>query len=100
VIDKAYDDLSKGGVWSVNDGMPQKLIDYTIGKRGRSRHNQSRETSRRMNRSSTKSIVDEAITRKRRSLDRRPTVVLTPLTCDPRELRLDGRRRARSWTAA
>ena len=32
VIDKAYDDLSKGGVWSVNDGMPQKLIDYTIGK--------------------------------------------------------------------
>jgi NitT/TauT family transport system substrate-binding protein len=32
VIDKAYDDLSKGGVWSVNDGMPQKLIDYTITK--------------------------------------------------------------------
>ena len=32
VIDKAYEDLSKGGIWSVNDGMPQKLIDYTIGK--------------------------------------------------------------------
>jgi NitT/TauT family transport system substrate-binding protein len=32
VIDKAYDDLARGGVWSVNDGMPQKLIDYTIGK--------------------------------------------------------------------
>lgn len=32
VIDKAYDDLSRGGVWSVNDGMPQKLIDYTLGK--------------------------------------------------------------------
>jgi NitT/TauT family transport system substrate-binding protein len=32
VVDKAYDDLSKGGVWSVNDGMPQKLIDYTIDK--------------------------------------------------------------------
>jgi NitT/TauT family transport system substrate-binding protein len=32
VIDKAYDDLAKGGVWSVNDGMPQKLIDYTITK--------------------------------------------------------------------
>jgi len=32
VVDKAYDDLVKAGVWSVNDGMPQKLIDYTIGK--------------------------------------------------------------------
>ena len=32
VIDRAYDDLSRGGIWSVNDGMPQKLIDYTIGK--------------------------------------------------------------------
>jgi NitT/TauT family transport system substrate-binding protein len=32
VVAKAYDDLSKGGVWSVNDGMPQNLIDYTIGK--------------------------------------------------------------------
>jgi ABC-type nitrate/sulfonate/bicarbonate transport system substrate-binding protein len=32
VVDKAYDDLAKGGVWSVNDGMPQKLVDYTIGK--------------------------------------------------------------------
>ena len=26
------DDLVKGAVWSVNDGMPQKLIEYTIGK--------------------------------------------------------------------
>jgi NitT/TauT family transport system substrate-binding protein len=32
VVDKAYDDLARGGVWSVNDGMPQKLIDFTIGK--------------------------------------------------------------------
>ena len=32
VIDKAYDDLSRGGIWSVNDGMPQNLIEYTIGK--------------------------------------------------------------------
>src|SRR6266702_8238556 len=32
VVDKAYDDLVKAGVWSVEDGMPQKLIDYTIGK--------------------------------------------------------------------
>ena len=31
-VDKAYDDLVRGGIWSVNDGMPQKLIDYTIGK--------------------------------------------------------------------
>jgi len=30
VIDKAYDDLIKGGVWAVNDGMPEKLIDATI----------------------------------------------------------------------
>jgi ABC-type nitrate/sulfonate/bicarbonate transport system substrate-binding protein len=32
VVDKAYADLSAGGVWSVNDGMPQKLVDYTIAK--------------------------------------------------------------------
>jgi ABC-type nitrate/sulfonate/bicarbonate transport system substrate-binding protein len=32
VIYKAYDDLSKGGVWSVNDGMPQNLIEYTVDK--------------------------------------------------------------------
>ncbi len=29
-VDKAYDDLVRGGVWSVNDGMPRSLIDYTI----------------------------------------------------------------------
>jgi NitT/TauT family transport system substrate-binding protein len=29
-VDKAYDNLVSGGIWSVNDGMPQKLIDYTI----------------------------------------------------------------------
>jgi ABC-type nitrate/sulfonate/bicarbonate transport system substrate-binding protein len=32
VIDKAYEDLSKGGVWSVNDGMPRKQVEYTIDK--------------------------------------------------------------------
>jgi NitT/TauT family transport system substrate-binding protein len=32
VIDRAYDQLAKGGVWAVNDGMPQKLIDYTVDK--------------------------------------------------------------------
>jgi ABC-type nitrate/sulfonate/bicarbonate transport system substrate-binding protein len=32
VIDKAYADLSKGGVWSVNDGMPRKQVEYTIDK--------------------------------------------------------------------
>src|SRR5215471_2641604 len=31
-VDKAYDDLVRGGIWSVNDGMPQKLVEYTIGK--------------------------------------------------------------------
>jgi NitT/TauT family transport system substrate-binding protein len=30
VIDKAYEQLSKGGIWAVNDGMPQKLIDATV----------------------------------------------------------------------
>lgn len=30
VIDKAYDQLSKGGIWAVNDGMPEKLIASTI----------------------------------------------------------------------
>jgi ABC-type nitrate/sulfonate/bicarbonate transport system substrate-binding protein len=32
VIDKAYEDLSKGGVWSVNDGMPRQQVEYTIDK--------------------------------------------------------------------
>ncbi len=30
VVDKAYADLTKGGVWAVNDGMPEKLINATI----------------------------------------------------------------------
>jgi hypothetical protein len=30
VIDKAYDQLSKGGIWAVNDGMPEKLINATV----------------------------------------------------------------------
>ncbi len=30
VVDKAYQDLVSGGVWSVNDGMPKDMIDYTI----------------------------------------------------------------------
>ena len=29
-VDKAYDDLVKGGVWSVNDGMPRNLVEYTV----------------------------------------------------------------------
>jgi NitT/TauT family transport system substrate-binding protein len=62
VVDKAYDDLVKAGVWSVNDGMPQKLIDYTIGKEievgtikaeGKPNYEQVID----------KSIVDEAIKR-------------------------------------
>jgi ABC-type nitrate/sulfonate/bicarbonate transport system substrate-binding protein len=31
-VDKAYEDLVRGGVWSVNDGMPAKLVEYTINK--------------------------------------------------------------------
>ena len=30
VIDKAYDQLSKGGIWAVNDGMPEKLLNATV----------------------------------------------------------------------
>lgn len=29
-VDKAYDDLVRGGVWSVNDGMPRNLVEYTV----------------------------------------------------------------------
>jgi NitT/TauT family transport system substrate-binding protein len=32
VIEKAYDDLAQGGVWSVNDGMPEKMLAYTVDK--------------------------------------------------------------------
>ncbi len=30
---KAYDDLSKGGIWTVNDGCPKDFIQYTIDKK-------------------------------------------------------------------
>ncbi len=30
---KAYDDLSKGGVWTVNDGCPRDFVQYTIDKK-------------------------------------------------------------------
>ena len=29
-VDRAYDDLVRGGIWSVNDGMPPNLVQYTI----------------------------------------------------------------------
>ncbi len=32
VVTKAYDDLAKGGIWAVNDGMPRDMIEYTISK--------------------------------------------------------------------
>ncbi len=32
-FDKAYDDLSKGGIWTVNNGMPKDFIDFTIQKK-------------------------------------------------------------------
>jgi ABC-type nitrate/sulfonate/bicarbonate transport system substrate-binding protein len=31
-VEKAYADLVKGGIWSVNDGMPRDLIEFTIQK--------------------------------------------------------------------
>ena len=30
---KAYDDLSKGGIWTVNDGCPKDFIQFTIDKK-------------------------------------------------------------------
>ncbi len=32
-VTKGYDDLAKGGIWSVNDGMPKDFIQYTIDKK-------------------------------------------------------------------
>ncbi len=32
-FEKAYDDLSKGGIWTVNDGAPKDFIQYTIDKK-------------------------------------------------------------------
>lgn len=31
-VEKAYADLTKGGIWSVNDGMPRAMIEYTVKK--------------------------------------------------------------------
>lgn len=31
-VEKAYADLTRGGIWSVNDGMPRDLIEYTVDK--------------------------------------------------------------------
>ncbi|MBI3537050.1 MAG: ABC transporter substrate-binding protein [Chloroflexi bacterium] len=30
---KAYDDLAKGGIWTVNDGCPKDFVQYTIDKK-------------------------------------------------------------------
>lgn len=32
-VTKAYDELTAGGVWAVNDGMPRDLIQFTIDKK-------------------------------------------------------------------
>lgn len=32
-VSKGYDDLAKGGIWSVNDGMPKDFVQYTIDKK-------------------------------------------------------------------
>jgi len=62
VIDKAYDQLATGGIWAVNDGMPEKLINYTIDKevdvnvlKAQNKPTYAQVTD--------KSIVDEAIKR-------------------------------------
>ncbi len=31
-IEKAYADLVRGGIWSVNDGMPRNMVEYTVRK--------------------------------------------------------------------
>ncbi|MBX5489919.1 MAG: ABC transporter substrate-binding protein [Chloroflexi bacterium] len=31
-VDRAYEDLVRGGVWNVNDGMPRHMIEYTVEK--------------------------------------------------------------------
>ena len=72
VIEKAYDDLAKGGVWSVNDGMPEKIISYTIDKQvelGMIQMEQKPTIDKLIDRS----IVDEAIKR-----------LGGPMTGDPR----------------
>lgn len=32
-VAKGYDDLAKGGIWAVNDGMPKNMIEWTINKK-------------------------------------------------------------------
>lgn len=32
-VSKGYDDLAKGGIWAVNDGMPREMVEYTITKK-------------------------------------------------------------------
>jgi ABC-type nitrate/sulfonate/bicarbonate transport system substrate-binding protein len=62
VVEKAYADLAKGGVWSVNDGMPRKLIEYTIAKEVEvgTIKSENRPTYEQI---VDRSIVDEAIKR-------------------------------------
>jgi ABC-type nitrate/sulfonate/bicarbonate transport system substrate-binding protein len=30
VVERSYDDLVRGGVWNVNDGMPTNMLNYTV----------------------------------------------------------------------
>ncbi len=72
VIEKAYDDLARGGIWSVNDGMPERMINYTLDKQielGMVQASQRPSLDKIIDRS----IVDEAIKR-----------VGGPMTGDPR----------------
>lgn len=32
-VSKGYDDLAKGGIWAVNDGMPKDMVEYTVNKK-------------------------------------------------------------------
>lgn len=71
-IEKAYDDLARGGVWSVNDGMPIRMINYTLDQQvrlGMIQESQKPTADKLLDRS----IVEEAIRR-----------VGGPMTGDPR----------------
>lgn len=61
-VERAYADLVKGGIWSVNDGMPRAMIEYTIGKEAEVGILKP-ETKPTVDQIVDRSIVDEAVRR-------------------------------------
>ncbi|HEV8635726.1 MAG TPA: ABC transporter substrate-binding protein [Chloroflexota bacterium] len=62
VVARAYDDLAKGGIWTVNDGMPEKSVLYTIDKQveiGTIKPEQKPSLDKLIDRS----LIDEAVKR-------------------------------------